>query len=129
LELLISFVYYAPVVMLMGLSPEAIAANAITTLAWGMVSHANIAAPVWLKPRISYLLSLIVITPTAHWVHHSARIDESNSNFGNFLSFWDRAFGSFLPSPNQPRSEMVLGLGIEDQETNVISALCMPFRP
>jgi sterol desaturase/sphingolipid hydroxylase (fatty acid hydroxylase superfamily) len=129
LELLVSFVFYAPLVIALGISPEVIAASATVGLAWGTVSHANIEAPAWLGPRSFQLFSLIVITPTAHWVHHSSRFDESNSNFGNFLSVWDWIFGSFRLSPNEPRKEMTLGLGSEGQETNIMGALMMPFRP
>jgi len=40
-------------------------------------------------------LSLVIVTPDMHRVHHSLEQEETNSNFTSLLSFWDRLFGTF----------------------------------
>jgi sterol desaturase/sphingolipid hydroxylase (fatty acid hydroxylase superfamily) len=43
-------------------------------------------------------LSLIFVTPSIHRKHHSRNVGESNRNFGTIFSFWDKCFGTYLPS-------------------------------
>ena len=35
------------------------------------------------------------VTPNMHKVHHSLDITESNSNYSNIFSVWDRIFGTY----------------------------------
>lgn len=44
-------------------------------------------------------LRAVIVTPWMHWVHHSVRREETNSNYGSVLSVWDRLFGSFRLRP------------------------------
>ncbi len=37
----------------------------------------------------------LLVSPNAHRVHHSAHPKHFNSNFGFFLIFWDRVFGTY----------------------------------
>ncbi len=45
-----------------------------------------------------------------HRIHHSVLRDEHDSNFSFHVSWWDRLFGSYRPSPRQPQPTMALGL-------------------
>jgi sterol desaturase/sphingolipid hydroxylase (fatty acid hydroxylase superfamily) len=38
---------------------------------------------------------LFFITPTLHRIHHSARQEETDSNYGAVFSFWDHLFGTY----------------------------------
>ncbi len=40
-------------------------------------------------------LSVLIVTPDMHRVHHSLEREETNSNYTSLLSFWDRLFGTF----------------------------------
>jgi sterol desaturase/sphingolipid hydroxylase (fatty acid hydroxylase superfamily) len=66
------------------------------------IHHGNIEFPEGLR----WMRNLIV-TPELHRVHHSMAFDENNANFSNFLSVWDRVFGSLRA---RPRDSLRLGL-------------------
>jgi sterol desaturase/sphingolipid hydroxylase (fatty acid hydroxylase superfamily) len=48
-----------------------------------------------LPARLERWLGWVVITPRAHLIHHSPRIEETNSNYSFCLSIWDRLFGTY----------------------------------
>lgn len=55
------------------------------------LEHANIKLPA----RADRLLQLIFVTPNMHKVHHSRYQHETDSNYSNILSVWDRLFQTF----------------------------------
>lgn len=54
-------------------------------------THANIGIP----DAIDRLLSIVLVTPNMHKVHHHYRLPYTDSNYGNILSVWDRMFGTY----------------------------------
>ena len=72
----------------------------------GFITHANIRIPISVDRLVRYLF----ITPDMHRIHHSVETDESNSNFGGLLSWWDYLFNTYKAAPKQPREKMVFGL-------------------
>lgn len=54
-------------------------------------THANLGIPDWLDR----FLSLVLVTPNMHKVHHHYKLPYTDSNYGNILSIWDRIFGTF----------------------------------
>jgi hypothetical protein len=63
-----------------------------------------------------------------HKVHHSRRPEQTDTNYGNLFSFWDRLFGTFTPS----HAGMDVHYGLEgfDQPALQTTAalLAHPFR-
>src|SRR5207249_7523538 len=59
--------------------------------ATAMFNHANASLP----QRLERWLRWLVVTPDMHRVHHSVRYEESSSNFGFNLPWWDRLFGTY----------------------------------
>jgi len=55
-------------------------------------------------------LRLIVVTPDMHRVHHSIIVQETNSNFGFNLPWWDRLFGTYRDQPAAGHDEMTIGI-------------------
>lgn len=53
-------------------------------------------------------LAKLIVTPGIHWIHHHAKRDDTDSNYGLLFSFWDRLFRS--KSPNQRFLGMPLGV-------------------
>ena len=53
--------------------------------------HSNVRFPRWLD----YGLTLCVVTPAMHRVHHSQWRPETDSNFASILPLWDRLFRTF----------------------------------
>ena len=63
-----------------------------------------------LPAPIDRTLRWIVVTPDMHRVHHSAIPDETNSNFGFNLPWWDRLFGTYRDQPAAGHDGMTVGL-------------------
>jgi sterol desaturase/sphingolipid hydroxylase (fatty acid hydroxylase superfamily) len=71
-----------------------------------MFNHGNIRIPA----AIDRFLRLIVVTPDMHRVHHSVEDDETNSNFGFSLPWWDRLFGTYRAQPRAGHDNMTIGI-------------------
>ena len=41
------------------------------------------------------VLRLLIVTPNMHKVHHSREQIETDSNYSNIFSIWDRIFGTY----------------------------------
>lgn len=54
-------------------------------------THANISLPKWLDRS----LSLIIVSPNMHKVHHHWKQPYTDTNYGAVFSIWDRMFGTF----------------------------------
>jgi sterol desaturase/sphingolipid hydroxylase (fatty acid hydroxylase superfamily) len=98
LEMIANIVFMAVVVALFGLSAVILAAFEAADLLANIFTHANLRIP----NAVERLLRLLFVTPTLHRVHHSPLQSETDSNYGNLFSFWDRAFGTYLGETIQP---------------------------
>ena len=78
----------------LGVSPAGFLISESLTLAVGLFSHGNVRLPSRLEPRLRWA----IVTPTMHWIHHSRRPAEHNTNLGAVFSGWDRLFGSYCMS-------------------------------
>src|SRR5215467_7564152 len=56
-----------------------------------LLEHANIKV----DERFDRFLRLLVVTPNMHKIHHSRITRETDSNYSNVLSVWDRLFGTY----------------------------------
>lgn len=72
----------------------------------GVIEHSNIT----IGRPFDKALSLIWVTPDMHKVHHSRKRRETDSNYANLLSLWDRLFGTFTP----PERAGDVSYGLED---------------
>jgi sterol desaturase/sphingolipid hydroxylase (fatty acid hydroxylase superfamily) len=89
----------------------------------GVLQHANIR--LW-RP-VDRVLSLVWVTPDAHKIHHSRDVAETNSNYGNVLSIYDRLLGTFTPTERAVN----VTYGLDDEPAGARSfrsLLSMPFR-
>jgi len=55
------------------------------------LEHANIR----LREPLDRLVRLLFVTPNMHKIHHSRRQQETDSNYANIFSLWDRMFGTY----------------------------------
>ena len=74
--------------------------------ATAMFNHANAS----LSQRLERWLRWLVVTPDMHRVHHSVRYEESSSNFGFNLPWWDRLFGTYRAQPRLGHAAMTIGV-------------------
>jgi sterol desaturase/sphingolipid hydroxylase (fatty acid hydroxylase superfamily) len=58
-------------------------------------NHANMRLPVAIDNAISW----IIVSPNMHKVHHHYQQPQTDSNYGNIFSIWDRLFGTFNYTP------------------------------
>ena len=83
---------------LMGINPAALLMYEAVFFTIILFHHSNF--------RLSYfwdkLFSTVIVTPGLHHLHHSVKIEESNSNYGSVFSFWDRIFRSRTIFTTQP---------------------------
>ncbi|WP_201246960.1 sterol desaturase family protein, partial [Halochromatium salexigens] len=60
--------------------------------------------------QVDRMLRWFVVTPDMHRVHHSIEDDETNSNFGFNLSWWDRLLGTYRAQPRAGQQGMTIGI-------------------
>jgi len=125
LEILLSMAYKFICILLLGPPVLAVFLFEVLLNASAMFNHSNIRLPKWLDARLRYF----IVTPDMHRVHHSIIVYETNSNYGFFLSTWDRVFGSYINQPKQGHDDMVIGLQeYQDQRpSSLIWSLKSPF--
>ena len=87
------------------------------------LEHANIR----LNPRLDRWLRLLVVTPNMHKVHHSRDQRETDSNYSNIFSIWDRFFRTYTSSIDFRKLNYGLD-GFDDKERQTLAGLLrMPF--
>ncbi|GAA0777964.1 sterol desaturase family protein [Roseibium denhamense] len=109
IEILLSFMWKGAVIVALGGPVEAVLIFEIVLNGAAVFNHANAALPAWLDRGLRWL----IVTPDMHRVHHSARPEETDSNYGFNLSIWDRVFGTYVAQPRDGHEKMEIGLGPE----------------
>ncbi len=105
-EILISMVIKMAAVVALGPPAVAVVIFEVVLNATAMFNHSNLSIPV----PVDRLLRLVVVTPDMHRVHHSVVPDETNSNFGFNLPWWDRLFGTYRAQPAAGHAGMTIGI-------------------
>jgi sterol desaturase/sphingolipid hydroxylase (fatty acid hydroxylase superfamily) len=114
------------VAVALGLSAPALIAYGAAAGAFALWSHANLRLPA----RCDRALRAVAVTPTMHHIHHSARRAETDSNFGEVFSLWDRLFGTYRALDENELAAMRVGLGDgEDRDAGrLLRQLGLPLR-
>ena len=126
LEILISTAIKCAAVAAIGAPVVAVVIFEVLLNATAMFNHANasVAQPFerWLR--------WLVVTPDMHRVHHSLRYEESSSNFGFNLPWWDRIFGTYRAQPKAGHEAMTIGVDAfrAPKELRLDRLLVQPFR-
>ena len=106
LEILLSMGLELAVVATLGTPALAVLIFEVALNATAMFNHGNVGLP----PTINRVLRWLVVTPDMHRVHHSSVVNETNSNFGFNLPWWDRLFGTYQAAPAAGHEAMTIGL-------------------
>jgi sterol desaturase/sphingolipid hydroxylase (fatty acid hydroxylase superfamily) len=106
LEILLSMLIKLAVVVFLGPPVVAVIVFEVVLNATAMFNHGNVHIPA----GIDRLLRLFVVTPDMHRVHHSVEDDETNSNFGFNLPWWDYLFGTYRAHPRAGHAAMTIGI-------------------
>src|SRR5262245_6773679 len=123
-EGVIRYAFMAAFAFALGASPGAFAIYRTWSALNGLLEHADIRLPLWLDR----CLSLVTTWPNMHKVHHSRKVNETDTNYGNIFSIFDRVFFTFTPSARG--ANIVSGLdGYDDAATQTTAGLlALPFR-
>jgi len=105
-EIVISTGIKCAAVAAIGAPPIAVLIFEVLLNATAMFNHANASLPA----RVERWVRLLVVTPDVHRVHHSVRYEESSSNFGFNLPWWDRLFGTYRAQPAAGHEAMTIGV-------------------
>jgi len=106
IEIVLSVLIKMALVVVIGAPAVAVMVFEVVLNATSMFNHANIVLP---RP-VDAALRLIVVTPDMHRVHHSIHRDETDSNYGFNLPWWDRLFGTYNAQPRDGHAAMDLGI-------------------
>jgi sterol desaturase/sphingolipid hydroxylase (fatty acid hydroxylase superfamily) len=125
-EILLSLVIKIATVALLGIPAAAVVCFEVVLNATSMFNHANASLPRWLD-RVARLM---LVTPDMHRVHHSILRQETDSNFGFNLPWWDRLFGTYRAEPRAGHDGMTIGLPVfrDPGELRLDRLLTQPFR-
>jgi sterol desaturase/sphingolipid hydroxylase (fatty acid hydroxylase superfamily) len=94
--------------MVLVLGPPAVAVLIFEVLlnATAMFNHSNVRLPL----VVDRVLRLVMVTPDMHRVHHSILPEETNSNFGFNLPWWDKLLGTYKAQPAAGHDAMTIGI-------------------
>lgn len=125
-EIVLSLLYKAVIVLLLGVDPWVVILFEAILNASAIFSHANIK----LSKGLDKILRWVICTPDMHRIHHSVHPQETDSNYGFFLSIWDRLFGTYRQTPEDGHLTMTLGLNqLQDpQQLGLTKLLILPTQ-
>lgn len=126
IEILVSMGIKCAVVAAVGVPVIAVLVFEVLLNAIAMFNHANASVP----ERVERWLRWLVVTPDMHRVHHSVTYDETFSNFGFNLPWWDRIFSTYLAQPKAGHDAMTVGVDAfrSPEELRLDRLLVQPFR-
>lgn len=126
LEIILSMLIKFAVIIVLGPPVIAVIIFEIVLNATAMFNHSNVR----LNLTLDKYLRLFVVTPDMHRVHHSVEADETNSNFGFSLPWWDKLFGTYREQPRAGHNKMTIGIHQFNQPSEVTwlhKMLVLPF--
>lgn len=127
LEIFLSMMIKFATIVVLGPPVLAVVIFEVLLNATAMFNHGNIRLPA----AVDRVLRWFVVTPDMHRVHHSVEDDETNSNFGFNLPWWDRLFGTYREQPRAGHVGMTIGIRdfTDPREVDRLDGmLLLPFR-
>ena len=106
IEIVLSMLIKFGVVVALGAPALGVLVFEVLLNATSMFNHGNVRIPV----RLDRYLRSLVVTPDMHRVHHSIVVNETNSNFGFNLPWWDRLLGTYRDQPGAGHEGMTIGI-------------------
>jgi sterol desaturase/sphingolipid hydroxylase (fatty acid hydroxylase superfamily) len=126
LEILLSMGIKITAIFSLGTPPLAVLIFEVLLNATAMFNHSNVSFP----PAMERLLRWVIVTPDMHRIHHSVIPQETNSNYGFNLPWWDYLAGTYRAEPAQGYQGMTIGLREYQHSPEVVQLpkmLILPF--
>jgi sterol desaturase/sphingolipid hydroxylase (fatty acid hydroxylase superfamily) len=118
------FLFAIVPVWILGIPAAAVVIQRLLQAANGILEHANVR----LWAPLDRVLSTVWVTPNVHKIHHSRAIGETNSNYANLVTIYDRLLGTYTPA--ERANTVVYGLDDVDPKraASLPGLLSMPFQ-
>ena len=125
IEIVISMVIKLASIAVLGTHPLAVVLFEILLNGTAMFNHGNFLVNL----SLDRYLRMILVTPDMHRVHHSVFPNETNTNFGFCLAWWDRLMGTYRPQPSKRHEGMTIGLNQfrDPEKLTLLWMLIAPF--
>ena len=123
-ESVFRFIFTTLAVLILGAPVWLIMLYQALSVVLSQFNHANISLP----EKLDKWLSLAIVTPNMHHVHHHYVLPQTDSNYGNIFSIWDRIFGTFS---YMKHSDIRYGIDThleEHEHSKVSKMLKIPFE-
>jgi sterol desaturase/sphingolipid hydroxylase (fatty acid hydroxylase superfamily) len=127
LEIILSMLIKFATIVVLGPPVVAVVIFEVMLNATAMFNHGNICLPA----AVDRALRWVLVTPDMHRVHHSIEDDETNSNFGFSLTWWDRLFGTYREQARAGQIGMTIGIRdfTDPQQVDRLDGmLLLPFK-
>src|SRR5205823_14298070 len=118
------FLFAIVPIWLLGIPAQAVVIQRLLQATNGVIEHGNIR----LWPPLDRVLSLVWVTPNVHKIHHSRDFSETNSNYANLLTIYDRMLGTYTPADRA--ASVVYGLNTAESmsKASCPGLVTMPFQ-
>ena len=125
-EIILSMFIKLGAVAAIGPPAVAVVVFEVVLNATSMFNHSNVRIPL----AIDRVLRMFIVTPDMHRVHHSILPNETNSNFGFNVPWWDRLCGTYQAQPAMGHAGMTIGIDDfrEPRELWLDRMLTQPLR-
>lgn len=106
IEIVLSMAIKMAAVLVLGAPVVAVIAFEVLLNASSLFNHANIRIP----DKVDRFMRHFIVTPDMHRVHHSVVRQETDSNFGFNVPWWDYLFKTYRASPQAGHTGMEVGI-------------------
>ncbi len=127
IEIILSMLIKFATIIVLGAPVVAVVIFEVVLNALAMFNHSNVG----LAKSFDTFLRWFIVTPDMHRIHHSVEDDETNSNFGFNLTWWDRLFGTYRDQPRGGQLGFTIGIHQyrDIKQTNgIIGMMTLPFK-
>jgi sterol desaturase/sphingolipid hydroxylase (fatty acid hydroxylase superfamily) len=123
-ETMCRILWYVFAIAILGIPLSIVVLYQVVSSLNAQLEHSNIR----LFSPVDRLLRLVFVSPNMHKVHHSREQSETDSNYSNIFSIWDRIFGTYTAAVDFDRLRYGLN-GFDNCEKQTFPALLkLPFK-
>ena len=123
-EIFLSLGCKAAVILALGAHAWAAIAFEVILNAASIFNHGNVS----FSEKFDHYLRWFLVTPDMHRIHHSTQEEETHSNFGFSISWWDRVCGSYHCDPVLGQAGLEIGLPYYRDPFHLGQLLVLPFQ-
>jgi sterol desaturase/sphingolipid hydroxylase (fatty acid hydroxylase superfamily) len=106
LELIVNTPILVAITIVFGLTSSVILIYEGVEAITDFFSHANLRLP----ESLDRIVRWVFVTPNMHSLHHSSHQPETDSNYGQVFTVWDRLFGTYRAEPAWGYGKLQIGL-------------------